>query len=352
MYENFTQLDFLRIFAFILFSARIIHIDLKEKKIYNRDLLFMGVSGLVLFLMGRQFDLIPSLAINFFLGLALGVILWKIGIWSAGDGKLFVACTLYLPYKMYLPFFFSQTIVVNVFILAFLFWLLPVIFKTTASEKLKAFKISFEPKNILNIFLISLGLFYFIGKLVYLVNFGLHANGYFVSLAIALLAFGILQKIFQSKTTYVFLIFAVARVFFDTSFLSFTGGLIIALTVFALLFAGFLGNLSMYISYTEKKLPELSEGDVPIGARLEKCKICDFDILLKKKFKNMDVILRNGFGKDDLGVARKIKTVDGFVIKKTVSFAPLLFISALFVFFFGTDVLLYIISTIYEWFYE
>ncbi|NOQ56335.1 MAG: hypothetical protein GQ477_06045, partial [Nanohaloarchaea archaeon] len=134
MFNQFLFMDYIRIIILIIFSVRIMLTDLKFKKIYNKDLLLMSATGLILFFFGLNFDLTPSLATNFILALVFGIILWKMNIWSAGDGKLFAACSLYLPYKMYLPFFSAQVILLNVFILAFLFWLVPMVFKTKKSE--------------------------------------------------------------------------------------------------------------------------------------------------------------------------------------------------------------------------
>ncbi len=346
------QMDGLRLVVFVLFFIRVIRIDLKNKEIHNKDLFFMALVGFVLFLLGGQFDLMPSLATNAFLALVVGIGLWKIGVWSAGDGKLFAVCAIYLPYKMYLPFFSAQIILINVFILAFLYWLAPTIFKTSRSEKLNAFKTSFAPKTVINLFLVLFGLFYFISKIVYLFDFGLHAGGYIISLTVALLAFGAVKKFFPAKTTYVFLAFAFARIFLDTSFITFNGGLTLVLTVLALLLTGFIGNLSMYISYTEKRINELKECEVPISVISRKNKITDFERFLKKNFKNSDVILKKGFNKEEIILAKKIKSIDGFIVKKTISFAPLLFVSTLFVVFFGKDVLLSVASLIYGWFYE
>lgn len=351
MFENLILYDFLRLAVFTIFFIHIILSDFREKKIYNKDLYKMGALGVILFLLGLKFDLIPSLLTNFFLALMLGICLWKLGVWSAGDGKLFAICTLYLPYKLYLPFFYAQTILINVFVLAFLLWLIPLIFKTKRSDKISIFKASFMPKNIFSLFLVIFGIFYFIAKLVYLIDFGLHTSGYIISLAVAFLIFGFLKKKYSSHMTYVFLAFAAARVFFDTSFLSFDGGLKLMLTVFALLFAGFLGDLSMHISYTEKKHSKLMEGDIPIGLILRKNKTKDLEELLKTKFKDADIILNKGFSKDDLVIARKIKDVDGFIVKKTICFAPFLFISTILAVFLGCDVLLYLISIFYGWFY-
>ncbi|MCK4967891.1 MAG: prepilin peptidase [Candidatus Aenigmarchaeota archaeon] len=346
------QLDFLRLFVFVLFFIRIIRTDLKTKEIYNKDLAFMSVTGLILFLLGGQFDLIPSLATNSFLALITGIILWKIRIWSAGDGKLFAVCSLYLPYKMYLPFFSTQIILMNVFIFAFLYWIAPTFFKTSKIEKFNAFKTSFAPKTVINLFLVLFGLFYFIGKLVYIFDFGLYASGYIISLTIALFAFGAVKKLFPSKITYIFLGLSFIRVFFDTSFMTINGIATILFTLFALLFAGFLGNLSMHISYTEKKLSEIKESDIPMGIMAKNNKTYDFEKFISKNFKDMNTLLTKGFGKEEITVAKKIKNIDGFIVKKIIPFAPLLFVSTIFTVFFGVDVIIYAASLIYEVFYE
>ena len=353
MFDQFLFMDYIRIIVLVIFSVRIMVTDLKLKKIYNKDILWMSLVGFVFFLFGLNFDLLPSLFTNFMLALVFGIFLWKIGIWSAGDGKLFAACSLYLPYKMYLPFFSSQMIVLNVFLLAFLFWIVPMIFKTERHEKIDSFRLSFSPKNIINMSLVLFGAFYFIWQGVYLLGMGLYSGSFLISLAISLLAFAVLQKLFTSKVTYVFLILAIARPFFDPSFASFETLMTLVLTMSAILFAGAIGNLSMYISYSEKKLVDMGVGDIPIGILAKgKNKIDDFGIFMEKKFRNKEKILKTGFTSEDIVKAKKMRTIDGFIVKMTISFAPLLFISTFVTIFIGTDILLYLASLIYDsWFY-
>ncbi|MBW6461784.1 MAG: hypothetical protein K0B07_01950 [DPANN group archaeon] len=353
MFDQFIFMDYIRIIVLILFSACIISTDIKLKKIYNKDIILMSVVGFIFFLFGLNFDLLPSLLTNFSLALLFGIFLWKINIWSAGDGKLFAACSLYLPYKMYLPFFSSQLIVINVFILAFLFWLVPMIFKTKRHEKIDSFKLSFAPKNIINLSLVLFGAFYFIWQGVYLLGLGLYSGSFLISLAISLITFAVLRKLLTSKVTYVFLILALARPFFDPSFASFETLLTLVLTMSALLFAGTVGNLSMYISYSEKKLSDMGVGDIPIGVLAKgKNKIDDFGLFMGKEFKNKEKILKTGFTLDDIAKAKKIRNIDGFIVKKTISFAPLLCIATFVTILLGTDILLYLASLIYDgWFY-
>ncbi|NOQ55720.1 MAG: hypothetical protein GQ477_02835 [Nanohaloarchaea archaeon] len=354
MFDQFLFMDYIRIIVLIIFSVRITITDFKFKKIYNNDLLRMSTVGFILFLVGFNFDLLPSLVTNFILALGFGIIFWKIGIWSAGDGKLFAVCSMYLPYKMYLPFFSSQVIVLNVFILAFLFWLVPMIFKTKRHEKIDSFRLSFSPKNIINMFLVLFGVFYFIWRGIYLLGVGLYSGSFLISLAIAIIAFTVLQKMFSSKVTYILLILAILRPFFDPYFASFETLITLGLTVFGLLFAGALGNLSMYISYSEKRLSDICVGDIPIGVMIKgQNKIAEIGFFIENKLGNKDKILKFGFNETDIFKAKKIKNLDGFIIKKTISFAPLFFVATFITIFIGTDVLLYLASLVYDgWFYD
>lgn len=353
MIENLTSIDILRMLVLVVFSVRITRTDLRYKKIYNRDLIWMFASGLIFFLFGLNFNLLPSLATNFILASVFGIILWKMDIWGAGDGKLFAACSLYLPYRMYMPFFSAQVILLNVFVLAFLFWLIPLAIKTKRHEKIDALKAGFAPKNIINIFLVLFGVYYFIWHFVCFLGMGLYTGSFLISLTISLLAFAILQKLFTSRATYVFLIFALARPFFDPYFISFETIATIILTLFALLSAGAIGNLAMYISYTEKRLPELKVGDIPIGVMVKrKNNIADFRDFMEKKFPDKDNILKKGLSNKDLTIAKNINVINGFIVKKTISFTPLLFTATFVTIFIGTDILLYIASIIYNsWFY-
>jgi len=346
-----TTLDIIRLFVFAGFGIFLSYYDLRERKIYNKHLLAMAITGLILFSISANFDLFPSLLTNFSLALLIGIIFWKIGIWSAGDGKLFSICTLYLPFKLYIPFFHSSIILVNTFILAFFIWFLPLLIKTKRKEKRDALIKTFNKRLITDLILTIFGLFYFIGYFFSFLNLNVYSSGYIVTLIFALALFAILQKIIPNRLTYLLIVLCALRVISDHSIFSFSFWIIFLMTLFVILIAMWVGNLSLYISYDEKYLKDIKEGDVPIGAIVKGNKKIDFENFLEKNFGSKD-ILKRGFSKEDIEKFKEIKDVRGFVTKKYISFTPLMVISLLLVSLFKVDILLYTFSGIYYMFFE
>ncbi len=346
-----TTLDLVRLFVFAGFGILLSYHDLKERKIYNKHLLAMIITGLILFSIGANFDLFPSLLINFFLALLIGIIFWKIGIWGAGDGKLFAACALYLPFKLYIPFFHSSVILVNTFLLAFFIWFLPLLIKTKREEKIQTLKRTFSKKMILNLFLTIFGLFYFIGYLFSFLDLGLYASGYLITLIFALVLFAFLQKIIPNNLTYLLIALCALRIIFDSSVFLFSFWITFLITIFIILIAMWIGNLSLYISYNEKYLKDIREGDIPLGAIVKDNKKIDFEKFLEKHFGNK-VVLKKGFSKEDIEKFSGIKEVQGFITKKYISFTPLIIAAVLLVAVFKIDILLCIFSEIFYIFFE
>ena len=347
-----TTLDIIRLFVFAIFGIIISYYDLKEKKIYNKNILAMAIVGITLFLIGRNFDLLPSLLTNFFLALLIGFAFWKIGIWSAGDGKLFSICTLYLPFKLYIPFFHSSVILINTFILAFFIWFLPLLIKTKRKEKINTFNQVFNPKTILNLFLTIFGLFYFIGYFFSFLNLNVYSSGYIITLIFALILFAILQKLISNKLTYLLIALCVLRIIFDPSIFSLFFWATSLMTLFVILIAMWIGNLSLYISYDEKKLKDVKEGDIPIGIIIKSNKNVDLEKFLEENFENKE-ILKKGFSKEDIKKFSKIENnIQGIITKKYICFSPLIIVALLLVSFFKVDIFLYIFSEIYYMFFE
>ena len=118
--------------------------DLARGKILNKRLLqglFMGAAAYLLLLAAEQVPLDPSLCSgpppegdlqwglvvlqNLGIGLGVGILVWLLGVWAAGDAKLFALYAFLLPpaiyTRSYLPTFPAFPILVNVFAFVFIF---------------------------------------------------------------------------------------------------------------------------------------------------------------------------------------------------------------------------------------
>lgn len=349
---DFTWLDLLRLLILVTFGTYMAYRDLKERKIYNRHLAILGGLGVVLFLSSFKFELIPSLLTNFLLALLLGIVLWKVGLWGAGDGKLLAIVTLYMPFKLYLPFFYSQVIFINTLILTFFIWFFPLILKTSREEKISTFKKTVNIKNLLRLSITLFGLFYFINYLISSLDLGLYTTGYLITLAISLSLFAVINKLLPEKSIHFLASLCLLRIFFDTTYLSYNFIASFAITTLALLIFYWIGSLSYYISYEEKYLKELKPGDVPTGAIHKKNAEVDLKEFLIKHFGKNNKILSEGFSSLDLKKISKLRELDGFLIKKYISFSPLILASGIFVFIFGVDLVVFIFSELHHLFLE
>ena len=116
--------------------------DLRHRRIYNRRLIAALGMGLAAYLLLALLEpgaaeswlrsapapgggsWIAGAALNLAVGLAVGVTLWSLGVWAAGDAKLFAVYALCIPppiyTRSYLPGFPAAALLVNVFALVFL----------------------------------------------------------------------------------------------------------------------------------------------------------------------------------------------------------------------------------------
>lgn len=123
-----------------------IYEDIKTAKIRRKWIvlgLLWSISGyFLLYLLGTlrlidyggiNYSYIKDVFINTFISIGIAYLLWKSGIWAAGDAKLFIVYTLLIPLdyysKSYLPYFPSFALLLNIFIPVFLFIMIIALFK-------------------------------------------------------------------------------------------------------------------------------------------------------------------------------------------------------------------------------
>jgi len=340
VWEN---IDIIRVIFFVLFGLVISYSDIRRGKISNLHIILMMSVGFALFFLAGTYDLFPSLLINFVLALAVGFIFWRFGIWGAGDAKFFAAGTLYLPIKMYLSFFYAQVVIVNFFILSFFIWFLPLFIKTSRFDKLNSLKLALRKDSILKLAMLVFGLFFFIGNFFNHLGFGLYETGYFITLVFSLVAYAILQNVLSSKLNYLLVFFCLARLFFDNSVFLFSFWTLYFATLGIILLVTWFTNLSVYLSYEEKRIKDLVVGDIPGGIMAEKGDKLDLEGFLNK-FGSKDRILREGFSREDIKKLKKGWNIPGFLVKKYIRFTPIIMASFLLLFALGIDIMLSIIS--------
>ena len=141
--------------------------DIKNHKIRNLWILIsIGYSLIVLFLTIAFTGVINKEYIAaFFVNLAISAIisftLWHISLWSAGDGKLFIAYSALVPLTVYeigsIIYFPSYAILVNTFLPLFVFYSAKALKKSNIKQKIEIIK-SIHMRHISYISLIILSL--------------------------------------------------------------------------------------------------------------------------------------------------------------------------------------------------
>jgi Flp pilus assembly protein protease CpaA len=215
--------------------------DIKEGKIRNKYV----IAGLVLsvlihslLLLFRIIDIryVLLLGVYVLIALVLGVFLWFIGAWSAGDAKLYVCYIALIPLGVYrnlaadFPIF---TLLVNTILPVFFYLLIKMLIKTSSKHKLKAVKKMLNWKYILTILLVVFS----IGWITDLVlgYLGVTYNFLYSLLGIIIL-FKVFQKVFKKKTMIFLVILSIIRIFLNTEEI-FTPEFLIGFTFMVLLFA-------------------------------------------------------------------------------------------------------------------
>jgi len=293
--------------------------------------------------------------------LILSFILWYVGLWTAGDAKLFFVFNLLTPpffmdinYKGY---FYGFTYFINIFGVLFIFLLYKVIRKIKKNEFIYSFKKAFSPKNVLylSMFVFSFGVIFKYFPSIFL-------NNFFTMIVFFFLLYSILQFILGKKLIFLVIGIGLFRIYSEheqmltSSFwISFSLQLL-----FFILFRFFLLRLS-YFAFTKKiKIDELkdrmflAEDIIPVKVKelnetrrkeLEKDgnplisyqksrveNLTFFEYLQNKYFKQIDYDKRKGLTEKNLEWFRKNRKrflFDEIRVYETMPFAPIIFIGIL-----------------------
>jgi len=200
--------------------------DIKYGKIWNKTIIITLVYSFVIYIIyflslnpGDFIGYLNQTTINFIFALLVGYLMWDVGLWTAGDGKLFTTYALLVPVFVYSPasyisFFPSMNILINTFVPVFLFFILVLLFKTSWTAKRISFRRAFNPKKVL--FLI-LSLFVFLWIIDIVSSFiGVSLNYFFyiIILSMVILPF---EKLFSNNFNLFVAFLGVLRFFLDKS---------------------------------------------------------------------------------------------------------------------------------------
>jgi hypothetical protein len=150
-----------------------------------------------------------------FIALLIGTFLWLLGLWSAGDAKLYVIYLLLIPlttYKYVELNFPILPLLVNTVLPASIYLLAKLILKTNAKQKWTALKKTLNWKNLL---IMLLSIFSMSWVTTWLFTYlGIQRNYLYNIIAITILSV-LMQKTFQEQTLPLMALISLMRIFVD-----------------------------------------------------------------------------------------------------------------------------------------
>ncbi len=175
---------------------------------------------IIILLLGIFFQLVsgslqtsfPRIVLTVGYGFGLSFLFWWLGLWPAGDAKLFSVFLLFFPVQMYFPFRLIFNYLVNVFVPIFFFMMVVIFFKTRLKLLKEAVKYSFDPYKIFMLITMFLGFVWFTLKLIPLI--GIQVD-FFVTILLLFLAFELFYSILTFESELLFLGCAIVRIILD-----------------------------------------------------------------------------------------------------------------------------------------
>lgn len=241
-------LEYIFFLAIIFIGLRTSWDDYKTGKIRNKYIIGGLVYGCIAFIvLGLFLNLglgyLGKVVLNSVLALVIGYTFWNYRFWAAGDAKLFALFAFLLPLNYYtngyLPYFPASAMLLNVFIIVFVYLvirtLLALIWQAIKSirlilnnklslklvwqDKKKYFKNNY--KSVIHVFLLSLTAFLLIRLLSYqLVQF-VPTSIFMVQMTFfifMLMGYQLIDRLFEKKAWSVYLILIVILSYFLYSF--------------------------------------------------------------------------------------------------------------------------------------
>lgn len=312
--------------------------DIKFGKIRNKWVLVAIAYSVIvyasLFLFGNVYGLtigfVIRIAFNAMLALVIGFALWHIGLWKAGDAKLFFAFVILMPIHSRKSFLFF-TILAATFVPVMAYFLAQIFLKTSYKEKLSHFKRNINLKTMLRIALFIFGVSWL--AQITLNFFGLRGN-VFLLLFIVYLLYHFIERVLRFNFNYIAFAVSLARIFFDKdvyTFSFFPGFLALLLLFFFI--RVFIVSMGMKYFSHEVKLSQIREGMIPAeiiyfskGKYFKRMK--SFSIIGGAKARGKLLLNPNVLGKKDIKRLKSLRKRLPFRtlrIQAEMPFAPFLF---------------------------
>jgi len=315
--------------------------------------------------------------------LVIGFIFWNIGLWTAGDAKLFFTLNLLTPPSMitnyYLGHFYGFVFFINIFGVLFLYLFYKIIRNVTKKEFFYSISKTFTIANFLmiSLFMFALGTFTRF--------FPSFLNNYFAIILVFFLMYSILEFFFGRRFVLFLVLIAIGRVVFEYErMLAWDFWLKLLSQILFMFILRFVLLRLSYFAFTHKvKLRELEPGMflaediIPVkilelnekrkkeveetgesDIKYKKVKIENLTFiayLRNKTFKNIDYDKNLGLSKKDLqwlNPENKQLLFKSIRIYETMPFAPIIFAGFMATIFASGNIFLelrLLFDSVYAW---
>lgn len=337
--------------AIILFGVITTYTDLKEGRIKNKHILLALAYSFIAYTILIIINL-STIRIGYFieflimcaLSLITGFIIWYIGLWTAGDAKLFLAYSALIPLSVYkyghIPYFDSTNILINTFIPVSLYLFLTLMFKTNIQQKLLFLKQTLQPKEVFNLAVSLFAFLWGINLLFKIINFPI---GYFFGIFLVFIIITLFEKIFFTKTFKLTIAISILRLILDPSIYSFYFIKQFLLILGAFIFLRFLIiRTGFYFLTEEVDIELLKEGMMPAetvykeNGKYKKQRLILFSLFsyIQENMKKKNYLFdpTQPLTKNDVNKIQKLKRKLRFKhlgVQQTLPFAPFLFFGVL-----------------------
>lgn len=336
----------------IVFGLISVYTDIRSRVIKNKLIATMLITAVImhayhLFFFPDFQNFMPNFIINLGFSVFVGVLLWVIYIWPAGDAKLFIAYSALLPLTLFSSGspFISFEFLINTFVPVFFVMFVFLLIKSKPSEIKRSLKFTFDPYRLFSISIVILGFLWFIIKAFSFL--GVIMN-YFIILVLLFVIIEIFDKVVPVNLEYLYVFLAVTRLIIDYRTV-FTFGYsyeFLALIFAFIIVRYFVIDLGFLGFTTPKKIKDLEPGmclaegiaeSKEKGVNFEKRRIIQFSLLQsmteKRKVKFIHGISFDGLTKDDVKKIKKLRKsgkipFDEVMIHTSTPFAFFLLVGA------------------------
>lgn len=341
--------------------------DMKKGIIKNKLILIMLITAVILhtfsiFLSPALFAMLPSLILNVGFSIFVGVLLWMIQIWPAGDAKLFISYSSLIPLTLFENFvspFISFDFLINTFVPIFFIMFIFLLIKSGPSEIKKSLKFTFKPYDTFIVFIVIVGFLWFIRNAFSFL--GIFIN-YFIIIILLFIILEIINKIVPVNMEYLYVFLVILRLILDYRTVFTFGYLYDLLSIFFayVVIRYFIIDLGFRGFTVKKKIEDLESGmclaegiikSKKRGVNYEKRGMMFFSfpqaLMEKRRIKYIHNVSFDGLSKKDVEKIKKLRKegkipFDELMVQVSTPVAVFLFVGIVLTIILQTNFVTYI----------